>query len=141
MSILDDLRKLSSAEDFFAYFKLDYDPVVLRVARLHIMRRMGEHIFARPPESSSDIEPWARYRKHLEEAYEEFARHTPLERRVFKVLKEAVSPIRLGLVQLKLPEHLPKARSKNARRARHSPLSASTESLHVAKTRGSMARA
>ncbi|MGA9823343.1 MAG: nitrogenase-stabilizing/protective protein NifW, partial [Methylocystis sp.] len=36
MTILDDLRKLSSAEEFFDVLGVDYDPAVIRVARLHI---------------------------------------------------------------------------------------------------------
>ena len=44
MTILDDLRKLSSAEEFFDVLGVDYDPAVIRVARLHILRRMGEYL-------------------------------------------------------------------------------------------------
>ena len=36
MTILDDLRNLSSAEEFFDVLGVDYDPTVIRVARLHI---------------------------------------------------------------------------------------------------------
>ena len=45
MSALEQLRKLSSAEDFFETLGVSYDPAVLRVARLHILRRMGEYLF------------------------------------------------------------------------------------------------
>lgn len=103
MSVIDNLRKLSSAEDFFSYLRVSYDPKVLRVARLHIMRRMGERMAGHVHDETSDEEAWARYRQHLAAAYDEFSQHAPLEQRVFKVLKDAVSPARLGLVQLKVP--------------------------------------
>ena len=45
MSALEQLRKLSSAEDFFDALGVSYDPTVLRVARLHILRRMGEYLY------------------------------------------------------------------------------------------------
>ena len=46
MTILDELRQLSSAEEFFAVLGVEFDPAVLRVARLHILRRMGEYLHA-----------------------------------------------------------------------------------------------
>ena len=38
------LKGLSSAEDFFATLGVAYDERVLRVARLHILKRMGEYL-------------------------------------------------------------------------------------------------
>ena len=44
MTVLEQLSKLSSAEDFFRFLDLPFDPVVLNVARLHILRRMGDNL-------------------------------------------------------------------------------------------------
>ena len=47
MSVLADLEKLHAAEDFFSYLKVGYDPALVQVARLHILRRMGKYLRAR----------------------------------------------------------------------------------------------
>ena len=41
MSVLADVEKLHAAEDFFSYLKVGYDPALVQVAQLHILRRMG----------------------------------------------------------------------------------------------------
>ncbi len=91
MSVLDDLRRLSTAEDFFTYLNVAYEKKVLDVARLHILRRMGEKL-SRESAGAPEDEAAARslYRTHLEEAYADFVARSPLEERVFKVLKDAV---------------------------------------------------
>ena len=52
----DDLRKLSSAEDFFDALGVEYDPAVVRVARLHILRRMGEYLAKNDARGRADDE-------------------------------------------------------------------------------------
>lgn len=42
--LVKDLEGLESAEEFFAYFGLDYDPRVLAAARLHILKRFRDHL-------------------------------------------------------------------------------------------------
>src|ERR1035438_370710 len=44
MTVLEQLTKLSSAEDYFRFLGVSYDPAVLNVARLHILRRMGDNL-------------------------------------------------------------------------------------------------
>lgn len=46
MSILDDLRGLSSAEKFLEAFGVEHDPAVARVARPNLPRRTGEYLSA-----------------------------------------------------------------------------------------------
>lgn len=90
--VFEKLKKLSSAEDFFNGLGLRYDPAVLNVARLHIMKRMGEYLAGDDLEGIPDRVVIARCRSYLERAYEDFARSSPLKERVFKVLKDAVAP-------------------------------------------------
>jgi nitrogenase-stabilizing/protective protein len=89
-AILQQLQKTSSAEDFFQLLGVDYDPKIVNVARLHILRRMGEYLFKEDFGASSDEEVKARCKEFLEKAYEDFVKSSPINERLFKVHKEAV---------------------------------------------------
>jgi nitrogenase-stabilizing/protective protein len=82
------LKGLSSAEDFFATLGVAYDEQVLRVARLHILKRMGEYLVGDDLEGLPDAVAAARAKSVLERAYSDFQSSSPLAQRVFKVLKE-----------------------------------------------------
>jgi nitrogenase-stabilizing/protective protein len=100
MSVLADLRRLSSAEDFFRYLDVAYDPTVVNVARLHILRRMGEYLSREPLLDRDDDEVRQLCREHLQAAHADFVARRPLDERVFKVLKDAVQPKRSAFVPL-----------------------------------------
>ncbi|WP_395666735.1 nitrogenase stabilizing/protective protein NifW [Methylocella sp.] len=91
MSALDQLRSLSSAEDFFDTLGVAYDPKVVRVARLHILRRMGQYLKGYEG-GQSDDDVWLACRAFLETAYQDFVKSSPIEERIFKVHKDAVAP-------------------------------------------------
>lgn len=91
-NVLDKLKKYSSAEDFFAGLGVPYEPAVLSVARLHVLKRMGTYLNGDDLGGLPDRVVVARCRSHLERAYQDFVASTPLEQRVFKVLKDAVAP-------------------------------------------------
>lgn len=90
--VLARLKAASSAEDFFAILGLPYDEKVVRVARLHILKRMGQYLasedFAGLPQATIAT----RCKDMLERAYGDFVASSPLDQRVFKVLREAVAP-------------------------------------------------
>jgi nitrogenase-stabilizing/protective protein len=90
MSVLEDLRRLSAAEEFFQYLEVEYEPQVVNVARLHILRRMGEYLRTAPAQPESDEESRQRVRSHLQSAYADFVASSPIKERVFKVHKDAV---------------------------------------------------
>jgi nitrogenase-stabilizing/protective protein len=92
MSFLDDLRKLSAAEEFFDILGVEYDPTVVRHSRLHILRRMGEYLHKSAPEGATDEEIRENCRVFLAQAYQDFLVSTPIEQRLFKVHKDAVKP-------------------------------------------------
>ncbi|QND69355.1 nitrogenase stabilizing/protective protein NifW (plasmid) [Mesorhizobium loti] len=86
--ILARLKGLSAAEEFFAVLGASYDPKVLDVSRLHIMKRVGEYLAEEDFSGLPDRVIAARVRTKLERAYEDFAASSPLTHRVFKVLKD-----------------------------------------------------
>ena len=91
MTILNELRILPSAEAFFERLDVAYDPARLRVARLHILRRMGEYLRGAELDDQPEDAIYTACRNALEQAYTDFVNSTPLEERVFKVLKDAVA--------------------------------------------------
>lgn len=92
MTILDDLRRLSSAEEFFEALDVDFDPAVVRVARLHILRRMGEYLADAAFDGMTEGEARQACAVRLAKAYGDFVASSPIEQRVFKVHKDAVKP-------------------------------------------------
>ena len=88
MSVLAKLEKLSSAEEFFSCLKVDYDPALLRVARLHILKRMGKYLAAKDFSGASDQQIFEEARETLAQAYRDFTASSPIDERVFKVLQD-----------------------------------------------------
>ena len=87
-NILTRLKDLSSAEDFFAALGVRYDPRVLHVARLHILKRMGEYLKSDDLEGLPDRVAAARAQAILRRAYSDFESSSPLAQRVLQVLKD-----------------------------------------------------
>ena len=102
MTVLEQLMKLSSAEDYFRFLGVSYDPAVLNVARLHILRRMGDNLREAGMEPDEE-RARAYFRAHLERAYQDFVRSTPIKERVFKVHKDAIRATVAPLVHLSIP--------------------------------------
>ncbi len=102
MTVLEQLSKVSSAEEFFHLLDVAYDPAILNVARLHILRRMGEYLKNAPAAAEQEA-AHDYFRDHLLRAYQDFAHSSPLNERVFKVLKDAVKVKRRPLISLVVP--------------------------------------
>ncbi|RED36272.1 nitrogenase-stabilizing/protective protein [Rhodopseudomonas thermotolerans] len=90
--IVARLQRAGSAEEFFELLGVEYDPKLLNVARLHILRRMGQYLAGEDLEHLPGDEAAARCKAVLERAYADFVASSPLDQRVFKVLKDAVAP-------------------------------------------------
>lgn len=90
--ILAQLNKASAAEEFFTLLGVDYDPKVVDVARLHILRRMGQYLAGEELAGVADEIVAERCKTVLERAYADFVASSPIDQRVFKVLKDAVAP-------------------------------------------------
>jgi nitrogenase-stabilizing/protective protein len=100
VGIIDQLKRASSAEDFFTLLGVDYDAKIINVARLHILKRMGQYLASEELEGLSDAVVAERCKAVLERAYDDFVGSSPLDQRVFKVLKDAVAPKRTNFVPL-----------------------------------------
>jgi nitrogenase-stabilizing/protective protein len=92
MSVLGDLKRLSAAEDFFAALDVDYEPAVVNVARLHILRRMGQYLRETDLDGQPEEAVREACRATLLRAYDDFKRSSPIEERVFKVHQDAIKP-------------------------------------------------
>ena len=88
--LMESLKGLSSAEEFLAFFAVEYDPAVVAVKRLHILQRF--HQYLRQEKISADCgeaEALASCRAMLERAYQDFVHSSALQEKVFKVLRDA----------------------------------------------------
>jgi nitrogenase-stabilizing/protective protein len=90
--ILAQLQQASSAEDFFTLLGIEYDAKHVNVVRLHILRRMGQYLVSENFDGLSEEAVRERCKAVLEQAYADFIESSPLDQRVFKVLKDAVKP-------------------------------------------------
>jgi nitrogenase-stabilizing/protective protein len=94
MSALDELGQLSAAEEFFVFLGVPYDAAIVQVARLHILRRMGQYLKGSQIDGAfeglSDPDIRSLCSAHLAQAYQDFVKSSPIQERLFKVHKEAV---------------------------------------------------
>lgn len=91
-NLLSSVRAAGSAEEIFALLGVGYNPKVLNVARLHILKRMSAYLAEADLDGlpTGDVE--VRLKEALTRAYQDLASSSPLEQRVFKVLQDAVAP-------------------------------------------------
>ena len=100
MNVLEEIAKFSAAEEFLDFFSIAYDESVVRVNRLHILKRFNEYLEqdSLPKLSRGEIQ-WRACRDLLERAYEDFVRSTPQQERIFKVFRDALGS-HVGLERL-----------------------------------------
>jgi len=83
----DDLQQLYSIEAFLDYFELEYDPKIVSVSRLHILKRFNQYL-ARESVMRESEALWPeteRCRALLQLAYDDFVHSSGVEQKVFKV--------------------------------------------------------
>jgi nitrogenase-stabilizing/protective protein len=101
--ILERLSNLSAAEEFFAALDVPYEPSVVHVNRLHILKRFNQYLrTTKPPVASlPEEEKTAACAALLKKAYEDFVRSTPAQEKVFKVFQDTNGQQHVGIDSLR----------------------------------------
>ena len=100
--LTDRLQKLSSAEDFLAFFGLPFDERVVQVKRLHILKRFYQYLHQSDDLPALDeVALFRRYRELLARAYQDFVDSTPAREKVFKVFQTADGTQHVQLASLR----------------------------------------
>ncbi len=87
---LAGFRQLESAEEYLRFFGITYDPAVLAVSRLHVLRRFSRdlaEIDGRDPAPAEEAR-LALYEDALGRAYALFRWSSPRAERLFAVLRD-----------------------------------------------------
>jgi nitrogenase-stabilizing/protective protein len=97
--ILDTLARLSAAEQFFDTLGVPYDPHVLNVSRLHILKRFKDLLRSADIEGLDDDSVTAVCRAALIEAHDECAEGRASK--TFKVFQERARPAFVPLGEIR----------------------------------------
>ncbi len=101
-SLVDTMQKFSSAEEFLDFLEVDYDPPVVHVNRLHILKRFQQYLGRdRVAEGLPEAEERAAYKQRLEMAYADFVKSNAATEKVFKVFQEADGVQTVSISKLK----------------------------------------
>ena len=88
-TFLQQLKALSSAEDFLQYFGVPFEQHVVNVSRLHILKRFFQYIRQENLlAQTDDVGLYTLYRAQLVKAYADFVKSTPAQEKVFKVFQD-----------------------------------------------------
>ena len=80
------LETLESAEDFLEYFQISYDPKIVQVNRLHILKRFHDYLARTEINTLTDEEAQRQtYSYWLQQAYQDFVNSDAQTEKVFRV--------------------------------------------------------
>ena len=109
-NFLQQLKALSSAEDFLQFFGVPFDQGVVNVSRLHILKRFFQYIRqdAVLLAQADELQMFTTYRGLLQKAYGDFVASTPAREKVFKVFQDTEGRQHVSLDSLKasMPQRL-----------------------------------
>ncbi len=87
--LLERIQQFSAAEEFLDFFGIDYQPSVVHVHRLHILKRFNQYLGKTPiPDDMDEGTAWATCKKLLAQAHDDFVSSTAAKEKVFKVFQE-----------------------------------------------------
>ena len=100
--LLDAMQKFSAAEEFFDFLGVDYDPQVVHVNRLHILKRFQQYIGRDPVlyglSAAAERES---YKEKLEKSYQDFVQSNSVAEKVFKVFQDKAGVQTVSVNKLK----------------------------------------
>lgn len=105
---LQQLKALSSAEEFLQYFGVPFDQHVINVSRLHILQRFFQYLRQQNLlAQTNEVGLYTLYRDQLVKAYADFVTSTPAQEKVFKVFQDTHGKQHVTLDSLKasMPRH------------------------------------
>lgn len=86
---IQQLKSLSSANEFLEFFGIPYDERVVHVNRLHILKRFYQYLHkADDLAGLNEIDLFRRYREFLMQAYQDFTTSNAATEKVFKVFQD-----------------------------------------------------
>ena len=84
---LAQFNQLKDAEDYFQFFGLSYDPKVVNINRLHILRKFAQ-LVRDEDKSQPEEQRLSVYRQALQTAYDLFLTSSSVEQKLFKVFQD-----------------------------------------------------
>jgi len=87
---LSEFRKLTDAEQYFEFFDLDYDPQVVNINRLHILKKFSQSLEEIDNKfvEAAEAEKLSFYREALETSYATLQTSNAIEQKLFKVFHQ-----------------------------------------------------
>jgi nitrogenase-stabilizing/protective protein len=83
------IQEFSAAEEFLDFFKVEYQPAVVHVNRLHILKRFNQYLGRTPiADEMDETAAWDMCRALLVQAHDDFVSSTAAQEKVFKVFQE-----------------------------------------------------
>jgi len=92
------IATLSATEDFFEFLGVPYDPAMVRVKRLHILKAFNERLAKLDLTGCDDDALRAAYTAALAGAYEGFLSVEPRDAALFKVFQQTRAFVPLSAV-------------------------------------------
>ena len=87
--VLQRIQGFSAAEEFLDFFGIDYQPDIVHVNRLHILKRFNQYLGRTPiADDMDETTAWTTCKTLLTQAHDDFVGSTAAQEKVFKVFQE-----------------------------------------------------
>jgi nitrogenase-stabilizing/protective protein len=97
LPIPDDMQDLSAAEEFFQVLDVPFNDHVVRVNRLHILKRYHDYIGTASAEGLDAAGVRQAHREALARAHDDFVDSDAVTEKVFKVFQQVKGQAFIGL--------------------------------------------